>query len=100
MRDAQFLQGFAVRAGGSLTITGTVEAGATVGVRGDVTVGRGIMGRKTKVVAGGSVQAQFVQEATVISGDDMVLGNYAYHAQIQCGGKLTVKISPDCAGAM
>lgn len=89
--DGSILQGFSVRAGGSLTITGTVEAGATVGVRGDVTVGKGIVGRKTKVVAGGSVQAQFVQEATVISGGDMVLGNYAYHAQIQCGGKLTVK---------
>ena len=88
--DGSVIQGFSVKAGGDITITGTVEAGATVASRGSVTVGNGIVGRKTKVVSQGAVQAQFVQEATVMTGKDLSLGNYSYHAQLHCSGKLTI----------
>lgn len=88
--DGSILQGFSVKAGGPVTITGTVEGGATVGSRADVTIGKGIVGRKTRVVAQGSIRAQFVQEATLIAGVDIVLGNYSYHAQLHCSGQVIV----------
>ena len=90
MVDGSVLQGFSVKAGGPVTITGTVEAAALVAAKGDVTVGKGILGRKTRVVSEGTAQAQFVQEASVLAKGDILLGNYAYHAQLQCGGKLVV----------
>lgn len=88
--DGSIVQGFSVRAGGPVTITGTVEAGATVASRGDVTIAKGVVGRKTKVVAQGVIRAQFVQEATLIAGGDIELGNYAYHAQLHTAGQLVV----------
>ena len=83
-------QGFSVKAGGDITVTDTVEPGATVISRQNITIGKGIVGRRTKVIAKGEVRAQFVQEATVMAGQDMALGNFAYHADLSTGGKLVV----------
>ena len=88
--NGSVVQGFSVKAGGEITISGTIDAGATVVSRGDIEVGKGIVGRKTKVVAQGNVRAQFVQEATVMAKGDIILRNYSYHAKLQCGGKLVV----------
>ena len=88
--NGSVVQGFSVKAGGSVTITGMVEAGGTVMAQGDITVGHGIVGRKTKMVAQGDVHGQFVQEATVVAGKDIVLGNYVYHAHLRAGGKVSV----------
>ena len=84
------LQGFSVKAGGDITVTGTVETGATVVSQQNITVGKGIVGRRTKIMAKGGVSAQFVQEATVMAGQDIELGNFAYHADLRTGGKLTI----------
>ena len=88
--DGSVVQGFSVKAGGAITIADTVESGATVASQEDITVGKGIVGRRTKIVAGGNVRAQFVQEATVRTGKDIVLGNYAYHAHLRAGGRIAV----------
>ena len=84
------IQGFSVKAGESITIGGTVEPGATVMSKADITVGKGIVGRRTKVRAGGDLRAQFVQEADVRVVGDIQLGNYAYHASLRAGGSVTV----------
>jgi hypothetical protein len=81
------VQGFCVEAIGDITIAGTVESGAKVTSRGDITISGGIVGRRTRVAARGSVRAQFVQEATVTANEDIVLGNYAYYAELRSGGK-------------
>ena len=84
------VQGFSVKAEGDITVTDTVEPGATVISQQNITVGKGIVGRRTKVMARGGVCAQFVQEATVMAGQDIELGNFAYHANLRAGGKLTI----------
>lgn len=82
--------GFAVKAGGNITVSGLVEEGAEVTAGGDLAVGRGIQGRRTRVVAQASVRAPFVQEATVLARGDILLGNYSYHAQLRSGGEAVV----------
>ena len=81
---------FSVKAEGDITITGTVEAGSEVVSRRNVSVSRGIVGRKARVSAGGSVQSQFVQDATVICDRDLMLGNYSQHAALRSGGKIEI----------
>lgn len=86
------MQGFSVKADKAVTISGTVEPGASVISLQDISVGRGIVGSRTEVWAQGSVRAQFVQEAQVTAEEgDIELGCYAYHARLQAGG--TIKIS-------
>jgi uncharacterized protein (DUF342 family) len=79
-----------VKAGGNITVSGLVEDGAEVSAGGDLAVGRGIQGRRTRVVAQASVRSPFVQEATVLARGDILLGNYAYHAQLRSGGEVIV----------
>jgi uncharacterized protein (DUF342 family) len=88
--DGSVGQGFSVKATGDITISGTVEAGSTVLALGDIVVSRGIMGSQTRVQAQGSVRAQFIHEALVVAGADLEVGNYAYHAHLQAGGKVVV----------
>ena len=88
--DGSVVQGFSVKSEGDITISGTVEAGAAVISQGNISIGRGIVGRRTKVVARGSMRAQFVQEARVIAGEDILLGNYAYHAHLRAGSRISV----------
>ena len=82
--------GFSVKADGDITVMGTVEPGGNVISRGDITVGEGVVGRRTQVVAGGNVRADFVREASVTAGQDIVLHNYAHHARLRAGGKVIV----------
>ena len=58
--------------------------------KGDVTACRGIVGRKTKVIAVGTVRAPHVQEATVQCAGDLTVGNHVKDAHLRCGGVLTV----------
>lgn len=85
-------EGFSVRAGGSVTVTETVSEGAEiVSVNGDVTVGRGVVGRRTKIAAKGTVRVQFAHDATIRAGGDIVVGNYLYNADIFAGENVEVR---------
>ncbi len=88
--DGSVIQGFSVKAGANITVTGTVEPGATVMAKMDITIGKGIVGRKTKIRAGGNLRAQFVQEADVRVVGHIQLGNYAYHASLRAGGMVSI----------
>ncbi len=79
-------QTFSVKAAGDVTITGAVESGAKVFSHGNVTTGEGILGRKTTVMALGDVRTQFVKEAKVQSGRDIILGSHADDALLRAGG--------------
>ncbi|MBI2503260.1 MAG: DUF342 domain-containing protein [Candidatus Latescibacteria bacterium] len=89
--DGSVVQGFSVKATGTITITNTVENGSTVLSAGDIVVGKGILGRRTRVQAGGSVHAQFIQEARVEAGGDITIGNYVYHALLHAEGRVVVR---------
>jgi uncharacterized protein (DUF342 family) len=82
--------GFSVKAGGDVVIAGTVEQGATVISQGDVKIGKGIIGRKTRVTALGDIRTQFVQEATVQTARNISIGNYAMQPFLRAGG---IKVS-------
>ena len=88
--EGSVVQGFSAKATGDITITDTVEPGATVTAGRNLTVGRGIVGRKTRATAEGNVRAQFVQEATVAAGRDILLGSYAYQGRLRAGRRVIV----------
>lgn len=83
--------GFTIRAGGMVTVCDSVENGAQILCKGDLRVGKGILGEKTKIVAGGSISARFIQEATVMGGENLDLTDHIYHAKIRCEGQVTVR---------
>lgn len=84
-------QGFTVKASGDITITESVENGTEIISDSNIIIARGIAGSRTLVKAGGNIRAQFVYEAKVISGGDIVLGDYAYHATLLAGGTIEVR---------
>ena len=84
------VEGFSVKATGDISIGNTVENGSIVTSDADVIVGRGILGRRTVVQARGSVRAQFIQEARIEAGGDIVVGNYVYHGMLRADGSITV----------
>ena len=81
---------FTISAESSITVAGNVESGATLMAKGNVTVGKGIIGRKTRVMALGNVQTQFVQDANVQCGRNIYLGNYANLAYLRAGARLKI----------
>ena len=83
-------RGFTVKAGARLSISGLVEEGATISSRSDVWVGQGVVGRKTRVVTGGSLQAEFVCGAGITAGRDIRLTDFAFQARLQAGGRIVV----------
>lgn len=77
--------GFSVKAGGTVTVSGTVENGATIHAGADILVGQGILGEKTRVVAGATVTTKFVQGSAVAAAADIVVGSYAFNARLRAG---------------
>ena len=88
--NGSVLSGFSVKATGDITVSGTLEPGATLQSGGDIAVGKGILGRKTKVKAEGNIRAQLVQEANLRAGNNIQVGNYIYHANVKAKGKVLV----------
>ncbi|HJP29069.1 MAG: FapA family protein [Candidatus Latescibacteria bacterium] len=77
--------GFSVKAGGTIAVTGTTEPGATLQARGDVIVGQGIVGEKTRVIAGGSVTTKFIQNSSVAAAADVTVGSYIFSGRVRAG---------------
>jgi uncharacterized protein (DUF342 family) len=86
--------GFQVQAEGDLLVDDQVENGAVVKAGGNVAVQHGIAGQATKIVAGGSVCAKFVNRAEVRLKGDLAVSEYLYHATVRADGKVTVPGNP------
>ena len=82
---------FSVIADGNITVGGNVETGAKIMSKGNVLVGKGILGRKTRVMALSHIQAQFVSEGHLQCGHDIYLGNYSSGAQLRAGSRIKVE---------
>ena len=82
--------GYSVKADDTITIVGMIEPGALVHAQGDINVGQGVIGKRTRVVAEGTVRAQYVEEATVLAVDDILLSSHAYQAFLQSGGRVHI----------
>ena len=83
-------KGFRVTATGDVRIGGEIEDGAHVEAGGSVQVGLGIMGAHTRVEAAGAIEARFVNEATLLAGEDVRVQRYIHDAQVQAGGWVRV----------
>ena len=81
---------FSVKATGDVSIGGYVEAGAFIATGKDIAVKGGVVGANTELVAGGSVLAKFIQEATVRAEGDVQAGAYLFNASIRAGGRVVV----------
>lgn len=84
------LAGLSVKSQGNIAITGSVYTGAKVMAGGDITVGEGIAGVETRVVALGNLQAVFVQDAEVIVKGNALIKSSLYNAVLRANGSITV----------
>ena len=84
---------FSVVADGNITVGGNVETGAKIMSKGHVLVGKGISGRKTRVMALGHIQAQFVSEAHLQCGHHIYLGNHASGAHLRAGHRVKAELA-------
>lgn len=82
-------RGFSIKATGDILIGGAVEAGGEVATRGSVSVGGGVLGRRTKVVAQGSVQALFVEDATLAAGRNIQVER-VHQGRLRAGNRVTI----------
>jgi hypothetical protein len=81
---------FSVKATGGVSIGGYVEAGAFISTGKNIAIKGGIVGANTELVAGGSVMAKFIQEATIRAAEDVQAGAYIFNASVRAGGKVIV----------
>ena len=85
-------RGVALRAGGSVTITGNVDV-AVVQAGGDVRVVGGIRGRGVGVVRalGGSLTCRFAEDARIEAAGDVEVEDYARNAQVRAGQRAVIQ---------
>lgn len=83
------ISGLTIKATGSITIYGVVE-GSEIISGSNIELKRGIQGMdKGKLVADGSINAQFIERATIISGFD-VIADSIIHSNIEAGRSIIV----------
>ena len=83
--------GAELKAAGSVLVDGSVQGGALLQAVEDVAVAGGIVGHETKVVAGGKVEAQFVQHGMVAARGDVEISSHLLNARVRTtGGALNV----------
>ena len=76
------LSDFVVDSASHITIGGTVENGAHVRANGNIIVQGGILGERTRIGSGGSVEASFVQEAEILARGMVRIHNSVLNAHI------------------
>lgn len=86
--------GFTVSASEGIVVKGTVENAKLIS-GGDITVGQGIRGLKSKVVVGGNLHSKFLENCIVeVKGD--IFTEAILHADIKCHGKIVVSGRRGC----
>ncbi len=80
------LDNFVVKAAGNIEVKGTVQK-AFIEAEGDIIVHQGISGRDEAIVesTGGSVYAKFIQNAKVISENNVIVPEGVLHANVDAG---------------
>lgn len=84
------LDGYTIHCDGDLTIDGVVE-GCTLKVKGNLVVGKGILGHgMSDIVVGGSLVAKFIENATVYVKGEIETGEII-NSKVLCDSKILVK---------
>lgn len=92
-------RGFSVKATGDIHIGGQVEEGCVVATRGNISIGGGVLGRRTKVVAQGSVQALYVEDATMAAGRNIVVER-VNRGRLRAGNRVMISGRGEGAGTV
>ncbi|MCP4723526.1 MAG: DUF342 domain-containing protein [bacterium] len=83
------LTGFKVKTEGDIRIRGVVEGAEIISTEGNVIIGRGIVGQeKAKILAAKDVKAEFINEATVEAGNDVIVGEYIMNTTISAENEI------------
>ncbi|MEQ2526509.1 DUF342 domain-containing protein [Robertmurraya yapensis] len=83
--------GYEVVAGGDIKVYGLVE-GAQLVARGNILISGGIAGgNRGNVVAGGSIQANFLNQAAIRAGQDVIIHTSSLHSNVEAKGAIYCK---------
>ena len=81
--------GFKVKAGGDINIQGIVNQGAELISGGNINIKQGVLGRSdTKLIAKGSIFAQYIQNSIVEAKSDVVAKDYIMGSFVKAGGSV------------
>ena len=85
--------GFKVKAEGDINIKGIVNQSAELIAGGNININQGVVGRgDTKLIAKGSVYAQYIQNSIVEAKGDVIVKDYIMNSVVKSGGSI---ITPD-----
>ncbi|MGE5416623.1 MAG: DUF342 domain-containing protein [Acidobacteriota bacterium] len=83
--------GFIVKAGGDIEVSGIIE-GATVEAGGNILVKNGIAGgHKAIIKAGGSIFTKFIENASIDSGQEVVITDGIVQSMVKANGSIKVE---------
>lgn len=83
--------GYEIHAGGDVKIMGLVEA-ATIEAQGSIHISGGIAGQKKAVIkAGVDIHTQYINQATVVAGNDIEIDNFIMHSEVTAGNRVVCK---------
>jgi hypothetical protein len=83
------LTGFKVKTEGDIRIKGVVEGAELISTKGSVLIGRGIVGQeKARILAECDVKAEFINEATIEAGHDVIVGEYIMNSIISASNEI------------
>ena len=87
------VSGFKIKAEGDINVGGVVNQGAELIAGGNINIHQGVLGREnTKLIAKGSIFAQYIQNSIIESKSDVVVKDYIMGSLIKSGGSV---ITPD-----
>ncbi|WP_210363843.1 FapA family protein [Bacillus sp. REN3] len=92
--------GYELKAGGDIRINGMVEA-AILEAEGNIIVDGGIAGgMKGKVLAGGNIQANYLNQASVRAGQDLYIKTSILHSSVNAGGNVDCRYGKIIGGTL
>ena len=83
--------GFNITAGGNIDIAGGVENGVTIRSEGDITVNKSVIGERTRIIAGGDVEARLIHNARVVAQGNITVNHSVVNARLSSGGSITIQ---------
>ncbi len=90
--------GYVIEAGGDIRIYGLVE-GAQLIANGNILVSGGITGgNRGHVSAGGTIQANYLNQADVQAVEDIIIHSSLLHSKVEAGGAIICKNGPIIGG--
>jgi uncharacterized protein len=92
--------GYELKAGGDIVVDGLVEA-ANLQAEGNIIIKGGVAGAmKGSITAGGSVLANYLNQANVKAGQDIVVRSSILHSKLAAGGNLDCRTGTVIGGTL